>query len=442
MRGPTLFKTAAVLGVTMAMTTACLSGGGNSTSGGGGAPSGQASGSTVTIWTSLDQPIMNALKQSFAPMAQQAGITVNWSRVDNINQIIMTKIQANDTPDIAFIPQPGVVADIVTRNKATALDDVVDLAGLKSSMIPGTLESGTVNGKLYGLLVSANAKSFVFYPKKAFEAAGYKAPQSIAELEALTEKIKSDKSAKAPWCQGIGSEAATGWPLTDWIEDLVMRYAGVDGYNQWVKHQTKFDSPQVRQAFDEYAKLAFTEGNTYGGRKSIASTAFGNAGNPMFDKPPGCMLLKQGSFITTFFPKNVQADLENQVGVFYFPPVKAGDPKPLLGGGDMAVLLHNTAGARAVMKMLGNKDVGNAAAGPTNFLSPHKDFDVTKYKGKIAQDVAKIAYSTDSFLFDGSDQMPGAVGAGTFWKDGTAWVTGQEDLNTALKNIDNSWPSS
>ena len=441
MRGPTLFKTMAVVGVTMAMTTACLSGGSDN-SGGGGAPSGQASGSTVTIWTSLDQPIMDALKQSFAPMAQSAGITVNWSRVDNINQIIMTKIQANDTPDIAFIPQPGVVADIVTRNKATALDDVVDLAALKTSMIPGTLESGTVNGKLYGLLVSANAKSFVFYPKKAFDAAGYKVPESIGELEQLTEKIKSDKSAKAPWCMGIGSEAATGWPLTDWIEDLVMRYNGVDGYNQWVKHQLKFDSPQVRQAFDEFAKLAFTEGNTIGGRKSIASTAFGNAGNPLFDSPPGCMLLKQGSFITTFFPKKIQADLENQVGVFYFPPAKAGDPKPLLGGGDMAVLLKNTAGARAVMKMLGNKDVGNAAAGPTNFLSPHKDFDVTKYKGKIAQEVAKIAYSTDTFLFDGSDQMPGAVGAGTFWKDGTAWVSGQEDLNTALKNIDNSWPSS
>jgi alpha-glucoside transport system substrate-binding protein len=442
MRGPTLFKTVAVVGVTMAMTTACLSSGSNNSGGGGGAPSGQASGSTVTIWTSLDQPIMDALKQSFAPMAQQAGITVNWSRVDNINQIIMTKIQANDTPDIAFIPQPGVVADIVQRNKATPLDDVVDMSSLKSSMIPGTLEAGTVNGKLYGLLVSANAKSFVFYPKKAFEAAGYKAPQTLGELEQLTEKIKQDKSAKAPWCQGIGSEAATGWPLTDWIEDLVMRQGGVDVYNQWVKHQIKFDSPQVRQAFDEYAKLAFTEGNTFGGRKSIASTAFGNAGTPMFDNPPGCMLFKQGSFITTFFPKNVQADLASQVGVFYFPPAQAGGPKPLLGGGDMAVLLHNTAGARAVMKMLGNKDVGNAAAGPTNFLSPHKDFDITKYKGKIAQDVAKIAYSTSNFLFDGSDQMPGAVGAGTFWKDGTAWVSGQEDLNTALKNIDNSWPSS
>ena len=440
MRGPTLFKTMAVVGVTMAMTTACLSSG-SSSSGGGGAPSGQASGSTVTIWASMDQPVIDGLKAALTPKAQSQGITANWNKVDNINQVIMTKIQANDTPDIAFIPQPGVVADIVTRGKATPLDDVVDMGTLKSSMLPGTLESGTVNGKLYGLLVSSNAKDFVWYPKKPFEAAGYKVPQTLDELNALTDKIKADKSATAPWCLGIGSQAATGWPATDWFESLIMRYGGPDQYNQWVQHKVKFESPLVKQAAAEFEKIAFTDGNVLGGRKSIASNAFGTAGNPMFDPKPGCMLYKQGSFITTFFPKNVQANLDQNVGVFYMPPATAGGEKPMEGGGDMAVLLHNTAGARAVMKLLADKGIGAQAMG-TSFLSPHKDFDVSLYKGGIAQQVAKLTYASSIFLFDGSDQMPGAVGAGTFWKDMTAWISGQEDLDTALKNIDNSWPSS
>jgi alpha-glucoside transport system substrate-binding protein len=93
------------------------------------------------------------------------------------------------------------------------------------------------------------------------------------------------------------------------------------------------------------------------------------------------------------------------------------------------------------MKILADKSIGEKAMG-TNFLSPHKDFDVSLYKGQIAQETAKITYAASVFLFDGSDQMPGAVGSGTFWKDMTAWISGQEDLNTALKNIDNSWPSS
>jgi alpha-glucoside transport system substrate-binding protein len=441
MRVPGRIKVFAALGVTMALTSACLSSGSDS-SDDGGKPEGQVKGSTVTIWASLDKPVIDGLEAGLLPLAQAAGVTVKWQRVDNINQVIMTKIQANDVPDIAMIPQPGVVADIVNRGKATALDDVVDVNALKSSMLPGTLDAGTVNGKLYGLLVSANTKSFVWYPKKAWDAAGYKAPQTLDELNALTEKIKADKTATAPWCMGIESAAATGWPATDWFEDLVMRYGGADGYNKWVKHETKFDSPLVRQAADEFQKIAFTDGNVFGGRKSIASNAFGTAGNPMFDAKPGCMLFKQGSFITGagFFPKDVQSNLPENVGVFYFPTAQAGGEKPILGGGDMAVLLKNTAGARAVMKMLGDKSIGEKAMG-TSFLSPHKDFDISLYKGETAQEVAKITYASSIFLFDGSDQMPGAVGAGTFWKDMTAWISGQEDLDTALKNIDNSWPS-
>ena len=440
MRGPSRITAIAALGVTMTLTSACLSSGSSSSSNGG-KPQGEVKGSTVTIWASMDKPVIDGLKAGLAPLAQAAGVTVNWQKVDNINQVIMTKIQANDVPDISFIPQPGVVSDIVKRGKATALDDVVDMNALKSSMLPGTLEAGTVNGKLYGLLVSANTKSFVWYPKKAWDKAGYQVPQTIDQLNALTDKIKADKSATAPWCIGIGAQAATGWPATDWFEDLVMRYGGADGYNKWVKHETKFDSPLVRQAAAEFQKIAFTDGNVLGGRKAIASTSFQTAGNPMFDPKPGCMLYKQGSFITTFFPKNIQANLESNVGVFYFPPAKAGGEKPILGGGDMAVLLKNTAGARAVMKMLGDKSIGEKAMG-TNFLSPHKDFNISLYKGQIAQETAKITYAASVFLFDGSDQMPGAVGSGTFWKDMTAWISGQEDLNTALKNIDNSWPSS
>ena len=114
----------------------------------------------------------------------------------------MTKIQANDTPDIALIPQPGVVRDMVERGAGEPLDDVVDMAALEESMVPGTLDSGTIDDQLYGLLVSMNVKSLVFYNKKAWEEAGYQAPPtSIDELNALTEQIKADGGT--PWCMGI-----------------------------------------------------------------------------------------------------------------------------------------------------------------------------------------------------------------------------------------------
>jgi alpha-glucoside transport system substrate-binding protein len=394
---------------------------------------------TVTIWTSVDQPVLDGLKKAMEPKAKEAGITVKWSKVENINQLIMTKIQANDTPDIAMIPQPGVVADIVDRGAAQPLDDVVDMAALESSMVPGTLDAGTVDDKLYGLLTSMNVKSLVFYNKKAWDEAGYEAPTSIDELNDLTEQIKSDGGT--PWCMGIESDTATGWPATDWFEDLVMRYGGVDGYNSWVTHETPFDSDLVREAAGEFEELMFTEGNVLGGRDAISSTNFGTAGNPMFDADgPSCWMYKQGSFITGFFPEEITADLDANVGVFGFPPAEEGGENPVLGGGDLAMLLSEKSAAADVMKMMSETDIGNDAAGSSSFISPHKDFDASLYPDELTRSVADVGYSATAFLFDGSDQMPGEVGAGSFWKDMTAWISGQQDLDTTLKNIDDSWP--
>jgi len=317
---------------------------------------------------------------------------------------------------------------------------VVDKASLEKSMIPGTLDAGTVDGKLYGLLVSMNVKGLVFYNKPAWDKAGYKTPTTIDELNSLTDQIKSD--GNTPWCMGIESDTATGWPATDWLETLVMKYGGADAYNSWVSHQTPFDSDVVKQAGDEFDKLLFTDGNTLGGRSAIASTNFGTAGNPMFENPPKCWMYNQGSFITGFFPKSVTKDLDANVGVFGFPAATAGGENPVEGGGDMATMLNDSDNVKTVMKALSQTDIGKDAAPNSSFISPHKDFDMSLYPNDVTRNIADVAYNATSFLFDGSDAMPGEVGAGSFWKEMTAYISGQEDLDTALKNIDESWPSS
>ena len=129
--------------------------------------------------------------------------------------------------------------------------------------------------------------------------------------------------------------------------------------------------------------------------------------------------------------------------MFGFPPAEAGGENPVLGGGDLAVLLKDSAGARAAMEILANPEIGEVPAqSGSNYISPFKTFDTSLYPSEIHRSAAEVAYASSSFLFDGSDQMPGAVGAGTFWRDLTAWISGQEDLDTALTNIDDSWPAS
>jgi alpha-glucoside transport system substrate-binding protein len=411
---------------------------------GGGSGSGSSNSDTVTIWSSIDAPVQAGLQKALVAKlkSQNSSIKINWQQVQNINQLIITKIQAGDTPDIALIPQPGVVQQMNQLGAVKPLDSVVDMSSLQSSMVPGSLDAGTVNGQLYGLLVSANVKGLVFYPKQAWAQKGYKAPTDIAGLEALTNQIKSD--GNTPWCMGIESDTATGWPATDWFETLMMKYFGPDVYNQWVQHKVNFDSPQVKQVAGEFSKLLFTQGNTLGGQSAIASTNFGTAGNPMFPASgsPKCWMYNQRSFITGFFPKATQKNLDANVGVFGFPPATAGGDNPVEGGGDMMTMLNDSTNVKTVVKDLSETDIGNMAAPSSSFSAPHKDFNVKLYPNKVTQQIAKVAYGASAFLFDGSDQMPAQVGTGSFWKEMTAWISGQESIDTALKNIDSSWPSS
>ncbi len=420
-----------------ALTLTAASCGSDSGSGGGG------DGGPVTIWMSLDQTVVDGIQKQMDAKASEAGIEVQIERVDSIDKLIKTKIQAGDTPDIALLPQPGVVASVVELGAAFPLDDVLDTAALESSMVPGSLDAGTVDGKLYGLLTSMNVKSLIFYPKKAFEKAGYAAPESLDDLTALADQIKSDGGT--PWCLTMESGDATGWVATDWLEDLVMRYGGVDGYNQWVSHEMPFDSDVVKQAAGYFEDVALTEGNVLGGSTAITATPFTEAAKPMFDaKGPACWLLKQGSFFVgpDFLPEEVFANLDEELGVMGFPPAEAGGENPVLGGGDLAVLMSESEDAKTAMNLLAETDIGNEAAPVSSFISPHTDFDASLYPSDTTRTIAKVAYDSTAFLFDGSDSMPAEVGAGSFWKEMTAWLNGDEDLDKALTNIDASWPAS
>jgi alpha-glucoside transport system substrate-binding protein len=441
MQGRTAIKALAVVGVTSLLATACVGGGNASSKSTAGVNKNTSK--NISIMTGFTGAQLTTFEAAVNPYAASQGIKIQWQGSTNFNQLINTKVQGGDPPDIALFPQPGILQTMASQGKLVDLDTILDMPTLQASMVPGTLNVGSANGKLYGLEVSMNVKSLIFYPKAAFAAAGYKVPTTIAGLVALTNQIKSQ--GKTPWCQGIESGAATGWPATDWIEQLVLDYGGIDTYNNWVAGKVKFNSPVVKQAANEWAQIAFTPGNSLGGRKSIASTNFATAGNPMFNSTPGCYLYKQGNFVVAsgFFPDKVWKNPDQYLGVMGFPSV-TGAPGPVEGGGDLAALFSGkNPSAIAIMKYMStNTFAASDAQAGGGYLSPHKDFALTNYPNQFTKDVAEIAYKSSVFAFDASDAMPGVVGSGSFWKEMTSWVANKESLNTALSNIDKTWPTS
>jgi len=440
MRGLTLTKAAATVGAVALLTSGCLSSGSSTSSDG---DTGGTAKKEVSIMFGFGGDQTLGFKESLDPWAKTNGITIKYTQASSFDTLIRSSVAGNNPPDIALFPQPGLLKDLQKQGKLQPLDDVLDMAKLQSSIVPGFLDAAKVDGKYYGVPVSMNIKSLVFYNKPAFTAAGYTAPTTIEELMALTDKIKA--SGKAPWCIGLESAAATGWPGTDWIEELVLKQAGPDVYDKWVSHEVKFSDPPIKAAFDTYAKIVLTPGNVFGGSKSIVSQAFGTAANPMFTNPAGCFLHKQGNFVTQkgFLSEAVRAKIDTNLGVFPFPK---GQFDTVEGGGDIAALFtKGDANVTKVLKALTEDPTFGAPwAGPSDrgFLSPHKDFDVSKYGNEVTKSIAQIAYTASGIRFDGSDSMPAKVGAGSFWKGMVAYTSGQQDQAATLKAIDDSWPAS
>ncbi|HEX7973255.1 MAG TPA: ABC transporter substrate-binding protein [Anaerolineales bacterium] len=378
-------------------------------------------------------------EKSIKPFEDATGIDIQYAGSKEFEANISIQVDGGNPPDIADFPQPGLLAVQVKKGKIIPADKVINAAWLKQNYKQSWLDmammespSGTIMG---GIWARFNGKSLVWYPKAAFDKAGYKVPTTWDELMKLSDQIVSD--GDTPWCIGIESGAATGWAMTDWIEDLMLRTPTPENYDKWVKGELKFDSPEVRKAIDYVTKIWFNDKYVYGGRKAIPTIAFGDAPKPMFENPPKCWLHRQGNFITTFFPQGLKAGTDYDF--FYLPPI---DPavKPFLVAGDIYGMFNDRPEVRAVFQYFSTGDSlkGWMAAGGA--LSPHNDAQLEWYGSDLERSIAKIAADANVVRFDASDLMPSAVGQGTEWKYMTDFVSGTIDEDTALKQIDASWP--
>ncbi len=397
---------------------------------------------TISIMYAFSGVQSETFQQDMNAWGEANNVKIEFIQSNEFEVQISAQVNAGNAPDIAIFPQPGILQSMAAEGKLAALDTQVDLPALEADIVPGFLDAATVNNVVYGAPMSMNGKSFYWYSKPNFEAAGYQVPTTHEELLALIDQIKAD--GKTPLCYGMESGSATGWPATDWIEDYVLHSNGAEVYDGWVKGEVKFDSPEVRKAFDIYTEVLMTEGNVYGGIQNAPSNPFGTALNPMFGSDPQCFIGKQGNFITQsgFFPDDVVADIDNQVGMFVTPSVDGTNP--VLGGGDLAAAFtKNDANVKkALAFMTTDPAFGDAQAKTGSWLSPLKSFDTSKYPNEVLREVVAAISEADVFRFDGSDAMPGAVGSAAFWTGMVDYTTGTTGLDATLQFIDAAWPTS
>jgi alpha-glucoside transport system substrate-binding protein len=300
---------------------------------------------------------------------------------------------------------------------------------------------GEFEGKHYGIPSNVNLKSMIWYPKDDFDAAGYEIPTTWDELMALTDQIKADGGT--PWCVGYQSEGSTGWPATDWMEDIMLATAGQETYTQWINHEIPFTDPAVVNAGELFGDVMFGEGNVLGGAENTPSVAFGDAPLPMFDDPPGCWLHRQASFITAFFPKDAEAGVDYDW--FPFPSI---DQQGTLFAGEMMVTFRDAPETRDFLTRFMGEEVQCAMGEEpgSSRISPNVNVESTCYPNPIlagASEVLSTALAGEGEAgFDASDQMPPEVGSGSFWTGMVQYMRdGPDSLPSVLDDIESSWPA-
>jgi alpha-glucoside transport system substrate-binding protein len=401
---------------------------------------GMYSGKVVTMagpFTDQDEVVFN---DSIKAFEDATGIDIQYTGSKEFEASINIRLDGGDRPDIVDYPQPGLLRYAVEKGYAIDMNTLINPDWIKTNYSQAWQDLATMTGPngdiVAGIWARANGKSFVFYPKKAFDEAGYTVPTTWDEMMQLTADIASD--GDTPWCIGIESGAATGWTMTDWIEDLMLRVAGADAYDKWVAGELKFDSPEMNEVLDYIEAIWFNDAYVYGGRAAIPTINFGDAPKPMFENPPKCWFNRQGNFVTTFFPEEAVPGVD--YSFFYLPGIKEEHGSPVLGAGDIYAVFNDRPEVRAVIQYFSTGESLKVWVEQGGAILTHNDADLEWYVDPVTRGVAETIRNATTFRFDGSDMMPGAVGAGTFWKYMTDYVSGSITRQEALQQIDASWP--
>jgi alpha-glucoside transport system substrate-binding protein len=444
-------RTVAVAGALSLTLAAC--GGGDDDDGGGTAAGGEdvdcadfeqygdLSGETVTVYTGIVTPEDTPHIESWEPFEECTGATIRGEFDKAFETQILVRAQAGNPPDIAFVPQPGLVQQLVSTGAAVPAPEETS-ANVDEFWGEDWKAYGTVDDQFYAAPLGANMKSLVWYSPAEFEENGYEIPTTLDELRELSDTIA--ETGKKPWCAGISSGEATGWPITDWHEDMMLRLHGADVYDQWVNHEIPFDGPESTEALDavgEYLKNDDYVNGGLGDVRSIATTTFQDAGLPILDG--ACSLHRQASFYAANWPEGTEVAEDGEVFAFYLPGATE-DEKPVLGGGEFTLAFSDGPAVQAFQTYLSSDLWANikADAHPEGgWVSSNTGVDPEKFVSPIDR-LAVETFQDESavFRFDGSDQMPAAIGSNEYWTQATNWITGQ-DTQTTVSNIENAWPA-
>jgi alpha-glucoside transport system substrate-binding protein len=417
---------AAVLGL-------AISGCGGDDNGGGGGGGGKVSGSVSMsgVWTGQEARSFQAVLDGFTK--ENPDVNVKYRPVgDEIPTVLSTAVQGGNPPDLAAVPQPGLVRDFVDRGALKPIDFAKST--LDDNFSEGAVDVATVKGKTYGVFFKAANKSTVWYNVPLFEQAGVNPPKDFdAFLEAA-------KTLKASGTKAYSLGASDGWTLTDLFENIYLRQAGPDKYDQLAEHRIPWTDQSVKDALRTMARVVGDTGNIAGGVSGALQADFPTSVTRAFKEDPDAATVIEGDFVESEIVDSTKSKPETDFNVFDFPAID-GSPATVVGGGDTVIMFNDSPAARALIEYLATPEAAEIWARRGGYSSANKNVDDSAYEDPLLRQTATAIGDAEVFRFDLSDLQPAAFGATVgrgLWKEFQDFLRNPDDVDGAAQQMEQS----
>ncbi|HXI45001.1 MAG TPA: extracellular solute-binding protein [Candidatus Acidoferrales bacterium] len=387
--------------------------------------SGNTQGGTVSVVATWEGAEKDAFMAIVEPFEQRTGIVVKYTSTRDLSGKLWKGVATGDVPDVAGLPGPGEMQEFARAGALVDLNKAIDVAAYKAETAPAFVQLGTVDDQLVGVFTKSTVKGLIWFNPKMY---------TLGEPSTWTELLRnaaiSARGTTKTWCVGLESGEASGWPGTDWIEDIVLRQGGPAVYDDWVAGKVRWTSPQIRAAFEAFGTVVAPSA-VYGGSAAVVGTNFGDASTPMFSNPPGCIFTHQGSFMTSFF-RGTSGAHDDEFDFFPFPAMDPRYGNSLIAAGDLFAMFHDTPQARALISYLAGAEAQSMIAKRGGALSPN--VNVT-YPDELSRRESALLQSASIVRFDASDLMPEAMNE-AFWRATVDYARDPYQLDRILASLD------
>ena len=390
---------------------------------------------------------------AIADFQAATGIAVQVDSIGSSHETVLrTRVEGGQPPDMSQIAQPTAVLAYAKEGKLIDVATFMDKAKLNAEF-PTTIGLTTDGDHIWSIPTKADVKSMIWYPVKAFAAKGYQVPKTWDDLVKLADTIVA--AGSHPFCVSAGGPGtATGWELTDWVEEVLAKSEDPSVTQGWINHTVKFEDPKIKAAFDKVGSVLFKQGYVDGGGSQIVNNDLKTVMDPMFNEDtanPGCWMQKIPVWYgPDFFPdrrtnggdSKYKIGDDGDIGIFPFPTI-SDTTKGAEGSADSFMVFRDAPEVRAFAEFLATPEGLEGWIKTVGVLSPNvkvpAEWYAGNYKLKVANDIASNA---TAIIFDASDLMPPAVGQGTFWTQISDWSNNNGgNTDAVLKAIDDSWPA-